>query len=99
MLTVANDALLEPESSAIDPHQLVGALDTLRRLAFVDFRPVAPEARAAVTSAVRNRVGAWLASLREQTSLRSVGLACPNAAILCTSAESRSFLTSISHST
>ena len=69
MLTVANDALLEPESAEIDPDQLVGALDTLRRLAFsvVNLARAEPQAGAALTSAVRNRIEAWLTSLRDQT--------------------------------
>ena len=69
MLTVANDALLEPESAEIDPDQLVGALDTLRRLAFsvVNFGHAERQAGAALTSAVRNRIEAWLTSLRDQT--------------------------------
>jgi hypothetical protein len=75
MLTVANDALLEPESSAINPDQLVGALDTLRRLAFANFRRAEPGVRAMLTSTVRNRIEAWLASLRDQTDSGVVSLA------------------------
>jgi len=69
MLTVATDAQLEGRSAGIDARNLVDALDTTRRLAFaLGNRSTAergPE-RYEFDTAVRERLEAWLASLRAQ---------------------------------
>jgi hypothetical protein len=76
MLTVANDAMLEGRGAEIDGDQLISALDTLRRLAFVlgnlaRVRPAGTAMSAGVsaelTDAIRMRLESWLCSLRDQT--------------------------------
>jgi hypothetical protein len=74
MLGVANDALLEGRSTGIDPNNLIEALGTMLRLAFVLDRPdlltiqgeqaVSPS----VTNALRSRLELWLARLDAETA-------------------------------
>jgi hypothetical protein len=69
MLTVVTDAQLEGRSAEIDARKLVDALDTTRRLAFalgnLSTAERGPE-RHEFDTAVRERLEAWLASLRAQ---------------------------------
>jgi hypothetical protein len=76
MLTVANDAMLEGRGAEIDGDQLVNALDTLRRLAFVlgnlaragsALATMSTGMGAELTDAIRVRLESWLCSLRGQT--------------------------------
>jgi hypothetical protein len=69
MLTVPTDAQLEGRSAGIDARNLVDALDTTRRLAFALSNLSTGEsgpARNEFDTAVRERLQAWLASLRAQ---------------------------------
>ncbi|HLK85445.1 MAG TPA: hypothetical protein VKT27_02985 [Candidatus Binataceae bacterium] len=78
MLTVANDAMLEGSSAEIDGAELVGALDTLRRLAFVAASANAHEqagARDEIEQVVRARISAWLENLRGATESGAVSRA------------------------
>jgi len=65
MLTVATDAQLEGRSAGIDARNLVDALDTTRRLAFALGNLSSAEHDDLDTS-IRERLEAWLASLRAQ---------------------------------
>ena len=74
MLGVANDALLEGRSAGIDPNNLIEALDTMLRLAFVldrpDLRTIQDEQAVSpsVTNALRSRLELWLARLDAETA-------------------------------
>jgi hypothetical protein len=69
MLTVATDARLEGRSAGIDARNLVDTLDTTRRLAFalgnLSTAERGPE-RDEFDAAVRERLEAWLTTLRAQ---------------------------------
>jgi hypothetical protein len=69
MLTVATDAQLEGRSAGIDARNLVDALDTTRRLAFVLGNLSTAERGPQLENfdaAVRERLESWLANLRAQ---------------------------------
>jgi hypothetical protein len=65
MLTVATDAQLEGRSAGIDARNLVDALDTTRRLAFA-LGNLSSAERDDLGTSIRDRLEAWLASLRAQ---------------------------------
>src|SRR6202163_1615204 len=65
MLAVATDAQLEGRSAGIDARNLVDALDTTRRLAFA-LGNLSSAEHADLDTSLRERVEAWLASLRAQ---------------------------------
>jgi hypothetical protein len=65
ILTVATDAQLEGRWAGIDARNLVGAIDTTRRLAFALGNLSAAE-RDDFDTAIRERLESWLGSLRAQ---------------------------------
>jgi len=80
ILGVANDALLEGRSAGIDANNLIEALDTLLRLAFILGGPEQvtdgePAISTTVTEAIRFRFQTWLEKLHAETEYEVISSA------------------------